>query len=338
MTTPSPFGQRAPTLKDVALRAGVNKVTVSVVLNGGSGNTRVSEATSQRIIQVAKELGYHPNALARSLRRKKSQMIGFYMSGHVSLADLFMGEIVSGLQEECERNHRDFLIHGAFRGASIDDIYAEIVNGKVDGLVLFSDECDKLSMLLAESYLPVVSVANPLKNVPSVTVDDAGGARMLAEHLVSRGHRQVIYGQPPYTMPSATRRCEAFMAAAKELGLHADVRSARTSDHIPSEAELEILQASPANRPTAFVCWNDTFAYKAIAYLTANGLRVPQDIAVTGFDGSTSTIPPLFRLTTIRCPWRKAAVTAANLLINSDGKPSFDEISLPVEFVLGETS
>lgn len=329
----------APTLADVAQRAGVNKVTASIALSGGRGNTRVSAATRQRIMAAARDLHYQPNALARSLRRRQTNIIGLYMGGFIDTRNLFLSEIVSGLQIGCEQNRQDFLMHGTFRGGSTEDIYAELVNGKVDGLVLHAKTSDPLVHRLATSHLPIVAIVDPLPGVPSVTVDDVAGGRIQAEYLAGKGHRHVLYISCPFPLESTRRRYDAFYQAASERGIEVVARDGRTDDDIPaSPAEEYYLSLPVAQRPSAVVCWSDQSAYRLIEHVRKFGVRVPGDLAVMGFDGSTSDIPPAYRLTTIRAPWREVARTGVSLLSLKEGEPLPEETLLPVEFVPGETA
>src|SRR5262249_8954496 len=111
-------------MKDVAERAGVSKMTVSAVLNGTSTHVRVSEPTRQRVLEAARELDYRPNAVARSLRRRQTNIIGVYCGfGYMNARLAFLSEIIGGLQEGCDCHRKDLLLHGVFRGRSVEDIY-----------------------------------------------------------------------------------------------------------------------------------------------------------------------------------------------------------------------
>src|SRR5262249_47656133 len=122
--------RRQPTMKDIAERVGVSKMAVSAVLSGTSSTARVSEATRERILAAARELRYRPNAIARSLRSKRTNIIGFY-SGYryIDPRNPFFAEIVGGLQEGCAEHRKDLLLHTVFQRASVDDIYGELVDG-----------------------------------------------------------------------------------------------------------------------------------------------------------------------------------------------------------------
>ncbi|MBC8136005.1 MAG: LacI family DNA-binding transcriptional regulator [Fibrella sp.] len=331
----------APTLADVARRAGVNKITASVVMNGaGQGNTRVSDATRQRVLTAAKELHYQPNALAKSLRHRKTNIMGFYIAGYIDTRDLFLSEIVSGLHQACEQNQRDFLVHGTFRGTSVDDIYAEILNGKVDGLVLFVESGNALAPRLAASHLPVVAIANAESSMACVTGDDVSGSRMQVAYLARRGHRHVVYAVSPYNFAAPARRFESFLAAAQEADLRVTPYAIPSGENRQNIADTitELLALPPSERPTAIVCWHDTLAFRIVEHLRKIGVHVPDDMAVIGYDGSTTLIPPAFELTTVRVPWREVAGTAVNLLCQTKGKPPVGETILPVEWIAGETA
>lgn len=324
----------APTLVDVARQAGVNKVTASIVLSGGRGNTRVSEATRQRILLAAETLHYQPNALARSLRSRRTHTIGFYMSDFIDMRDLFLSEIISGLQMGCQQNRHDFLMHGTFKGRSTDEVYMHLLNGKVDGLVLHVASGDPLLPRLADLRLRVVAVANPVPSLPSVTVSNSAGSWLLAEHLALKGHWRILYAACPFPLTSAVRRHQAFLDAAASHSMDVTTRTADLSRTL----EYDVLALPASSRPTAMVCWNDQTAYQMVQHARALGLRVPEDLAVAGFDGMTSHIPPAYTLTTVHAPWHDVAQAAVSLLCLDPGKPMLNETVLPVQFVQGETT
>ena len=294
-------------------------------MNGaGQGNTRVSDATRQRVLLAAEELHYQPNALAKSLRHRKTNIMGFYFPGYIDTRDLFLSEIVSGLHQACEENQHDFLVHGTFRGNSVDDIYAEIMNGKVDGLVLFVQAQNALVARLATSHLPVVAIANVESAMPSVTVDDLAGALMQAEYLIQKGHRRVFYAISPFNMAAPTRRYEAFLAIAQELGLSITPYAIPSGDNRHDiEVVIGKLLALPVSeRPTAIVCWHDNLAFGIVRYLRKVGVNVPGEMAVIGFDGSSSLIPPAFELTTVRAPWREVGTNRDQPALPDQGQAS----------------
>jgi DNA-binding LacI/PurR family transcriptional regulator len=335
--------RRAPTLRDVAAAARVDKTTVSVVLNGNKSGTRVSDATRRRIEAAAVELGYQPNAIARSLRTQRTGVIGFY-SGHefVNAHDLYLSEIISGLQDSCNAFRYDLLLHSAFRVHSTEALYAELANGKVDGLLLFASGDDALVNLLAASTMPAVAITDSVPNLPSVVVDDAEGGRLAARHLAAKGHRRVLYstaGPLSRAYISVVRRLEAFRETAAALGMTVLEAPAVDGNARLSDEQRALLTAPPGERPTAAVCWTDGAAHRIMKESRALGLRVPDDLAVIGYNGITTEFEPSYTLTTIRAPWSDVARTAVGQVVDRlRGKPIPGETVLPVTLVEGDTT
>jgi LacI family transcriptional regulator/LacI family purine nucleotide synthesis repressor len=328
----------APTLHDVAIRAGVSKVTASMVLNGSRSNTRVSEPTRQRILAAAADLRYQPNAVARSLRRRHTDIIGFY-SGYTIMdaSDAFLSQVISGLQDGCELHRKDLLLHGLFRHGSVAEVYAQVANGMVDGLLLYSPPSDRLVDLLAESFLPVVVVVDAIPSLPCVVVDDAHGGRLQAEYLARRGHRRVLYKAAGVSLASVDRRQAAFLEVARGLDMVVTV----SPDHSVSlsPAEVGLVTSATQERCTVVVCWDDATAYNVVQELSDLGLRIPDDAAVVGFNGTVPRFPLRWNLTTVRASWRRVAQAAIEvLLIRMAGGEAPRETVLPVELVAGDTA
>ncbi len=330
----------APTIHDVARKAGVNRVTASVVLNNARANTRVSEATRQRILTVAAELRYQPNAVAQSLRRRRTNIIGFYSgSNYTDLRNPFVSQLVSGIQKGCEQFEKDLLVQRQYPGRSAEAIYAELANGKVDGLVLYVAPEDPLLDYFVDSHLPVIVVADSNPRLPSVVVDDADGGRIQALHLAERGHRHLFY-QCGASLTSVRRRLTAFCETAAERGMRVTLGEPTGQHDVALNAASRALIASKAgDRPTAAVGWEDLCAHRMLRECEAMGLRVPQDLAIVGFDGIEPLIEPIRRITSIRAPWREVARTAVSLLVSQlEGNDVPMETVLPVELVVGNTT
>ncbi|HZP84274.1 MAG TPA: LacI family DNA-binding transcriptional regulator, partial [Chthonomonadaceae bacterium] len=154
--------KKAVTISDVAARAGVSMMTVSNVLSNNQARRRhVSEETRARVLEAIEQMKYRPNANARSLRRRRTNIIGFYAGhGYINPENAFLAAILGGLKEGCDAHRKDLLIHGTFRGKEITDIYMELADGRIDGLVLYAPTNDPLIALLAESALPVIALAD----------------------------------------------------------------------------------------------------------------------------------------------------------------------------------
>lgn len=331
----------AVSIRDVASRAGVSFTTVSKVLNDRPGD-RTAVETRRRVVQAAEELGYRPNAVAQSLRRRHTDIIGFY-TGLISIdmTDPFQGAVLNGLQRGCEQHHKDLLIHRKFFGHSPEDIYRDLSNRKVDGIVLPAMCDDEIIQRLTSSSFPAVSIATPDAALPSVYVDSPGGFQRLAAYFAAAGHRRILHRTPPrdprMKIEDAPRRRLAFVAACAEHGTEVIVCESGAEGVVTAEEEALLLGAS--KRPTAAVCWNDLSAHRLMAFCRQQGLQVPGDMAVSGFDGFPSQYDLPYRLTTIFAPWEECARTAIELVVTLTGEnPVPAETVLPVELILGDTA
>ncbi len=327
---------RSATMREVAEKARVSVMTVSLALRDGSGADRMSAETRRRVLEAAKELGYTHNARARALRLGRTNILGLYAGhGYINVRLPFFSEVVSGLQEGCEQVRRDLLLHGTFHGESGLDVLKELADGRIDGLIVTVPRQSSLARHLADVRFAVVAIADALPGIPSVVVDDADGSRQLAEHLSSRGHRKVVYvTTPDSTISSAERRLAAFVAHAEDVGIETAVERLHTE-----ESEGQFVNSVVASGATAVVCWNDVAAYGLLASCAAAGIRVPEDLAVTGFDGVSSLYGSPPALTTVEAPWAEVARTAVlHLDARLKGRSVPLETVLPVGLVQGTTT
>ncbi len=327
------------TIREVAQRAGVSAMTVSAVLNGKAVEMRISAATQARVLQAAQEMSYSPNAVARSLRRKQTNIIGLYCGhGYLNARLPFLAELIGGAQEACDRHHKDMLLHGAFRGGSVDDIYSELLDGRIDGLIVNAAPLDPLVDRLAASHLPVVAVADPIPSLPSVVVDDQAGIGMALDHLASTGHQRVLYRDTDRPLQSADRRRAAMRRKAADLGMEVTVWQGPDFTRPPDD--LLVWADRPRElRPTAALCWNDLTAYDLVARCRESGLSIPQDLAVIGFDGIRTPFDRIWQLTAVRAPWTQVTGSAVDLLVAMlQGAQVPMVTTLPVTLIAGSTA
>jgi DNA-binding LacI/PurR family transcriptional regulator len=318
-------------------------MAVSAVLRGNSGTVRVSEATRERILEVARELRYRPNGVAQALRRRSTNIIGFYSGyGYLDARNPFLSVVIGGLQEGCGRRRKDLLLHGCYgagQGATPDDIYGELANGRIDGLVVTAAPHDPLIDRLRDSSLPTVAIVDRIPGIPSVVSDETAGTRLLVEHLYSRGHRRIAYRDYTGWRVSIHARREAFAAACAECGMQVEywTDDEHTSD--PGPWLTEWLARDPDSRPTAVSCWNDLAAYDLLKHCESLGIRVPHDLAVTGYDAVPVAGLPRYRLTTIRAAIAESARAAIDLLVSAgEGIQPPETTVLPVELVIGDSA
>ncbi len=334
--------KRPSTLRDVAERAGVSKMAASAALSGYSGNVRISETTRVRILEAARQLGYTPNEVARSLRRQRTDIIALYCGyGYLNASLPFLSEIIGGVQEGCDECHKDLLLHGVFRGQSVDDIHLACVSGKTDGLILNAAPMDPLVQKLAASHLPVVAIIDPIDGLPSVSVDEMLGARLTTSYLARAGYRRIVYFARGWKPPlvSVERRLAAFVQCAAEYNLDVEICGLKDLNDLSNEALLSLIKPIGVAYRTAAVCWNDAVAYDLLARLIPIGVKAPEDVGLIGFDGLGTQLDGVMRLTSVRAPWAQVARIAVNLLCSRiNGEPVPSETVLPVELCEGHTA
>lgn len=333
--------RRNVTLQDVANLAGVNKASVSVVLNGSRSNTGVSQIKRERIRQAARELDYTPNALAQSLSRGRTDIISFYSGqGFLDLNDQLIVALVAGLNLGCGNHQKDLLLCGTFRGSESEEIYRKLADGKTDGLIFHTPIDNPLIEMLAKSHLPVVAVADSVPQLPSVTVDIGHGAQLLAKHLYDLGHRNVLYRATTYhlhPLSSVVRREVAFLEAALQHGIAVQRIPVDEMALYFTDTEKALLRSSSS--PTAAVCWCDNSARATLSHCTSAGMKVPDDLAVAGSDGLRAESADTRRITTIRAPWSAVAMEAIRVLVQlMNGESVPVETVLPVTLVIGNTT
>lgn len=327
---------RPVTMREVADRAGVSVMTVSLALRGGPKADRMTAETRDRVIAAATELGYRVNVQARALRIGRTNVIGLYAGhGFVNVRIPFFTDIVSGIQEACEEVRRDLLLHGTYHGDSEEEVFQSLVDGRMDGLIVQIGDNHRLAQLLTQSDFASVALADPIAGIPSVVVDEDDGARQIIEHLKDKGHRYVAY-VPCATVgiSSAERRLEAFLRHADSVGLRSMVLRPREGENLADVARLAVQLGI-----TAIACWNDQTANALWVASASVGLRVPEQLAIVGFDGTPLSYDAAPPLTTVFAPWTEAARTAVLQLearLRGDEIPA--ETVLPVRLLPGCTT
>jgi len=336
----APNGTKTPTLKDVAAKANVSPFTVSVALNGSKSNTRLSESTRKRIEEAAEELGYRPNGLARALRNRQTNIIGLYFGyGHLEPHDPFHAEILTGLQKGCEATQKDLMIHYSFHRYGVEEVFSELVSGKIDGLVLLAAPKDPLVAKVKASGLAVVAMTDAIEGLPSVIVDDESGSCAIAAHLAAKGHKRVMYRTVPGPSDSAERRYNAFKICAESLGM--EIFPVTTSDWKGSlsQEEQDLVQRRKEMGITAAVCWGDPSANALLKFCNSHEIRVPDELAIVGFNGIEPSVEPARHLTSVRAYWSEVACRAIlNLVDRLEGKPVPMLTVLATDFVIGDTA
>jgi DNA-binding LacI/PurR family transcriptional regulator len=306
----------------VAERAGVSKSLVSLVLRG---SPHVSEHRREAVLQAARELGYRPNAVARSLVEGRTHLVGALVA---DLHNPFYAEFLDGLQESLHGEGLRLLIgSGRFDPAFEDEAVEAFLELRVDGLVLLGVAPSSDTLAEAAAYTPTVVVGErdvELDGVDIVVDDDQLGARLAIDHLVQHGHRRIahIEGSPS---SAARYRCEGYLVAMRRHGLapYIMVEQGESSEEGGKKAALALLRRDP--RPTAIFATNDIVALGVLAAAKELGLRVPEDLSIVGYDNTHLAALNQISLTSVDQPRRAMGRSAAALLsdrISGPGKPS----------------
>ena len=274
---------RKPTIQDIARRAGVGAGTVSRVLNDSPG---VSEATREKVLRAIEELQYRPSFAARLMRTGKSNIIGFITDEVASTP--FAVDIIKGAQSAAWEKNKLLLVFNSALNYDLEERAVEaLLDRGVEGIIY------------AAMYHHMVSPPEMIRQVPTVLLncfdadhlfpatvpDEYGGGRLAAEILVGKGHRRVAFiNLLPRTLPAHIGRLDGFKAGLKAAGRF-DPDLIRSVPNEPADGYVATceLMAQPSP-PTAIFCGTDRLAMGVYNALHEMGLRIPDDVAVLGFD------------------------------------------------------
>ena len=314
-----------PTIRNVAERAGVSKSLVSLVMRG---SPHVSERRRQAVLKAARELGYRPNAVARSLVEGRTRLIGALVA---DLHNPFFAEFLDGLQESLHGEGLRMLV-GSGRWDPLFEAEAveAFLEMRVDGLVLLSVVPDSLKE--AAASVPVVVVGErDVEGVDIVVDDDELGARLAVEHLVHLGHRRIAHIEGAKSTTARYRRA-GYEAAMHQYGLaeHIVVQPGDFTEEGGHRAALALLGREP--RPTAIFAPNDLVATGVLSAADECGLSVPGDVSIVGYDNTHLAAIRHISLTSVDQPRRDMGRVAAELLcarIEDPGRKARQTLVVP---------
>lgn len=337
--------KRRATIHDVASRAHVSITTISNYLNSKG---RMSGATSRRIQRAIDELHFTPSFLIRAIRESRTDIIGVVVFGLGTL-DFELSltpQILTGIDTAAEAHERDILLYTNAAEHSSRISARRFLDGHIDGLVWVAPELNEpLLEQVAKAGLPVVALLSRHvpDNVGFVNVDNIQAMHLLVQHLADLGHRRIAYVGPVPKSDFIDRR-DGYRLATHSLGLKQDPGF----EIVPEEdiwnwasyvQRIEPLLAR-RDRPTAIMASDDGLAAALIPAVRARGLRVPQDIAITGFNDFPNSRMLGEEVTTIRQNFREIGRLGAERLIALiDGAPVEEcRVTIPPELVVRATS
>lgn len=330
------------TIDDVAKRAGVSKTTVSRILNGNySQNT---EETKERVQKIIRELNYHPNPMARGLKQMKTNIIGIVLS---NLSNPFWSMVLEGVEDTCrssgyslmichsnEDSHREAELIEGLRNRQVDGM---IVNPTVNNQVLFEE--------IIEKHYPLVIINRRIEgmDVDSVLIDNIKGARMAVNHFVQTGKRNLVaFVYQPLGVTTWQDRITGFKEALREHSIDRQDRSVIEVKNEVGRVKKAVMEYFKSSYPAeAVFSTNNMMTLEILEAFKELNIKVPDDIALIGYDDTVwakHLNPPL---TTIKQPaYEMGVIAAKNLIkkINSKTKRKPKTVVLEPELIVRESS
>ena len=277
------------TIYDVAERAGVGIGTVSRTINN---SPQIAPKTKEKVLKAIHELNYQPFATAQSLARKKTHMIAAIVP---FITGYFYFELLKGIQYEVTQSHYDLILYSVDEISKTDEFLKKTLHERrVDGVLLLSMQIsEKKAKMFLKSNIPIVLVDSYHPDLDSITVENKEGAYLATRHLIHLGHQKVAIIDAQLKSIPAKERLEGYQKALKDAGLFFNKaylsisNSALEKDVFNREAGYEGMKRLldlGSDRPTAVFISSDIQAAGAIKAIKEQGLKIPEDIAIVGFD------------------------------------------------------
>jgi len=327
------------TLLELAKAAGVSVSTVSRALTNSAHP--VNDETRQRILALAEELGYRPNMVARSLRTDRTCTVGIIVDNIISP---FSPTIIRGIQDYLHEYHYfSVIINADWDPAAETKAIHDLISRSIDGIIFVESWLREASPALDLANKPYVFVHRVFSGGArnSVLVDDRYGARLAIDHLADLGHRRIAFIKGPEGWDATTNRFIGYQETLARRGLRYEPALVQEGDwELPGGfAAAQTLLALP-ERPTAIFAANDFMALGAIYAIQEAGLRVPNDIAIVGYDDREIARLSRPTLTTVTMPCYETGQASARLLLSLlDKQEEPDEpILIPGQLIVRESS
>lgn len=304
------------TIKTIAKLTGVSHSTVSRALRGSS---LVAEETAERIRQAARQAGYLPSAAARSLKTNRTHVLGVILSG---IADPFFSEVLYGIEESAQEGGYSLFIGLANHDPDKEQkIIQTMLEQRIDGVIICSTPVSvERGRQFPANGFPIVVVNNQAADNYNYSIyhDDEDGIQQVARHLIELGHKRIAYLGNALSGKATLDRLNGFKT---EMAAHSLAVEAQLIHHVAggtaemgAQGMLYFLKLPML--PTAIICFNDLMAVGVLKTCRSAGIRIPQDISVTGFDNITFSEYTHPTLTTLDQPKRDMGREAAHLLLS----------------------
>jgi len=346
------------TLKDVAREAGVSAHSVSAVLNGKAKRYRISQATCDRIIEMAQHMGYDPED-NRSARQMAARKHGTKILNNVIAVCTILGPsplheqpfeslILSGIESMADEHDLDVL-QCRLRPSRLPRL---IEKGEVDGVIMLSSNAEHFSVI-KQLALPIVKIGSSYPSVHSVSAQHHRGTQLATSHLTGLGHRQLAYighainlGPDESTLAdAAAQRLAGFRTAMGEVPGTMEYVESTLRESYPEDGArtFKKLWEQSQGKLTGVVCYNDTLAMGVVEAAKEMGLDVPGDLSVVGFDNVSQRYGFLPHITSVHFDRHQMGVRSVDIVLkmrewNGQGEPDYIQDELPVILVEGATT
>lgn len=327
----------APTIKEIAERAQVSIATVSRVY---SNDPKVAKKTRERILLIAEEMNYSPNILARNFARKQSNLIGLILP---EISDEFFTEIIKGVDEVAYSKGYFTIVTSSHKYIALEDeLLTFTQNGLLGGMILLlPDVQPRLRAILEKSRIPLVIInsGSRAKDFNVVAIDNYHGSFELTNHVLTKKKRKLVaYISGPEGNADSDLRKEGFLSSCNENGIAKNQRILISGDFTKAGGKSACKRLlSAKNTPDVIIAANDMMALGCYEHILDTGLRIPEDIAVVGFDDiylAQYVQPPL---TTVKIEINDVGRKAAEMLLHSienDGDFTLKRADIPTRLVI----
>lgn len=308
------------TMKDVAKKAGTSVFTVSTVINHTGP---VSEKLKKIVLKTIKELNYTPNSIARSLKSKKSYLIGLIIS---DIEDIFFPKVIKGVEEIINKNNMNIILCNTMNDPATENKYLQIMTQKrVDGLILFSSASNNTNLKkFLNNKIPTILIDREIESSKTSTVlmDDYNASLNITNYLIKKGHRRIGAIIFPTLLSTGNKRLKGYINSHNANNMNVDqelikITGFKKKDSFKAGIELLSLK----NKPTAIFTANDIMLSGTLEAINKKNLKIPDDISIVtffDFDWLEYLNPPI---TAVKLPTFEMGKRAAELLIdliNSD--------------------
>jgi DNA-binding LacI/PurR family transcriptional regulator len=327
--------QKAVSIKDIAKAAGVSPSTVSRALHD---HPRISEATAAQIHHLARKMGYTPSLVARNLATQQTNTIGLVIS---CITDLFVGELVIGIEQEARSHGYSVFLISSYRDAEREkEAVQSLHERRTIGIIVTGSQIDEGYLAMRARFPQPIVLINCPGYPHSISTDSLAGARQAVEHLVHLGHRRIAYVANRRSHQANLDRLRSYEAVLAHHAIPLDRELVVEGDGTLAGGQraAQQLMALP-QPPTAIFCFNDLMAIGNLCALSQAGWRVPADCSVVGFDDlelAAYCSPPLTTVRQHRIRLGRQAMHMLHQLIRGRGDVQAE--ILPAELVVRKTS